>query len=885
FSDLSTGNPTGWDWSFGDGNFSSAQNPVHTYLSSGTYNVCLQVFNECGQDLICEEFTVQDCGPVDPVNDIFDMCQPGPANFPILFNDFIGGSYTVSIVSPPSNGTATINAFDELVYTPNPGFTGVDVLTYELCNLCGDCGTATVTITVEDAPVANFTGMNSGSSYAFMDASTGNPTSWSWDFGDGNSSTLQNPTHTYAGPGNYTVCLTVANDCGQDQICEDYPILDCEPVDPVFDQFFMCQPGPATFPILANDFIASPILVNIATPPSNGTAIIDAMNNLEYTPNTGFVGNDTLTYQLCNLCGNCGTAMVIITVEDVPVANFSGPITGNTVNFTDLSTGNPTSWSWDFGDGNTSTLQNPTHTYGGPGNYTVCLTVANDCGQDQICEDYPIQDCEPVDPIADFFTMCQPGPEMFPILANDFIGGGYTVSIESPPSNGTATINGADELVYTPDPILVGNDTLTYELCNNCGQCGTAEVIMYVNRAPLILGVDYPSAGLTATFEVLTFGDITSWSWDFGDGNSSTLENPTHTYAAGGTYNVCITVSNECGQEQDCFEIVVEDCDPPLALDDNFAYCLNDFNQFDLFANDQFVLPNIGVNIITPPVHGTINWINQSNGIFEYLPTTYTNIDSFEYQVETDCGITMAWAYLTCQQSGGGVIVDPKIILSGFFDEVTGTMRPDLFTQQLLPLEQPFTGEPWNYQGDEAADSYLQFGDPSLCAIDWILVAIIDPFFPDDIVELKAGILWSDGCIRTIDGNSIQFDAPNGDYYVSVLPRNHGGICTLNPLSLNNDQATVVDFRDPLTDTYGGASDRIPAGPFEGVPGGDANGDGAINSVDLNLFWRPQNGAAPSYDNQADFNGDGAVNSVDLNAHFRPNNGWNINVPYTWPND
>jgi PKD repeat protein len=64
-----------------------------------------------------------------------------------------------------------------------------------------------------------------------------------------------------------------------------------------------------------------------------------------------------------------------------PVANFSAfPTTGNapmTVNFTDASTNNPTTWSWNFGDDTTSTLQNPSHIYASPGSYTVSLTVTN----------------------------------------------------------------------------------------------------------------------------------------------------------------------------------------------------------------------------------------------------------------------------------------------------------------------------------------------------------------------------------------------------------------------------------------------------------------------------------------------------------------------------
>ena len=66
------------------------------------------------------------------------------------------------------------------------------------------------------------------------------------------------------------------------------------------------------------------------------------------------------------------------------VADFSAtPIFGTlplSVSFTDQSTGSPTSWFWDFGDGSTSDLQNPIHTYTAEGNYTVNLTASNGNG-------------------------------------------------------------------------------------------------------------------------------------------------------------------------------------------------------------------------------------------------------------------------------------------------------------------------------------------------------------------------------------------------------------------------------------------------------------------------------------------------------------------------
>jgi PKD repeat protein len=71
-------------------------------------------------------------------------------------------------------------------------------------------------------------------------------------------------------------------------------------------------------------------------------------------------------------------------MKEPPVSIFAAdPISGTaplTVTFTDLGTGQPTNWAWDFGDGTTSTEQHPTHTYTAAGHYTVSLTVSNPLG-------------------------------------------------------------------------------------------------------------------------------------------------------------------------------------------------------------------------------------------------------------------------------------------------------------------------------------------------------------------------------------------------------------------------------------------------------------------------------------------------------------------------
>ncbi len=218
----------------------------------------------------------------------------------------------------------------------------------------------------------------------FTDQSTGDITSYSWDFGDGNTSTAQNPQHTYNNPGTYTVTLTVSGAGGSDTETKvDYITV----YDPITADFS----GTPT----SGD---APLTVTF-TDQSTGTVTAwswdfgDGTTSTEQNPTHTYnsAGTYTVTLTASNSCdSDTQTKTDYITVTEPtgnpPVADFSGsPTSGDaplTVTFTDLSSNNPTSWSWDFGDGTTSTVQNPTHTYNTPGTYTVSLTASNAYGSD-----------------------------------------------------------------------------------------------------------------------------------------------------------------------------------------------------------------------------------------------------------------------------------------------------------------------------------------------------------------------------------------------------------------------------------------------------------------------------------------------------------------------
>lgn len=237
-------------------------------------------------------------------------------------------------------------------------------------------------------PVADFTGTpTAGTSplqVSFTDLSTNNSTSWQWNFGDGNSSTLKNPEHTYQNAGTYAVKLTAINSHGSNTHTRiNYITVNASGSAPVAD--FAGLPTSGSAPLIVNFTDQS-----INNPTGWQWNFGDGNSSTMQNPAHTYQNSGTYAVQLTVSNANGNDTEIksdYIKVDapgNAPVAAFTGtPISGSaplTVNFTDQSTDYPTDWQWDFGDGDTSAIQNPNHTYSQSGTYTVELTVTNNFG-------------------------------------------------------------------------------------------------------------------------------------------------------------------------------------------------------------------------------------------------------------------------------------------------------------------------------------------------------------------------------------------------------------------------------------------------------------------------------------------------------------------------
>ncbi|MDD1654039.1 MAG: PKD domain-containing protein [Methanomicrobiales archaeon] len=219
FTDSSRLNPTSWIWNMGDTNAYFTQNPTHIYTNPGTYTVSLQVFNATGSDTETKTSYITVIAP--PPVAAFTNTTPRTGNAPFSV------SFADQSTNTPTSWSWNFGDGSPNSTSQNPIHTYTAAGTYTVLLIATNSGgndvetkTGYVTITAFP-PVANFTASaTTGTpplSVTFTDLSSYSPTAWSWDFGDGSPvSTVQNPGHTYASPGTYTVTLTATNANGND---------------------------------------------------------------------------------------------------------------------------------------------------------------------------------------------------------------------------------------------------------------------------------------------------------------------------------------------------------------------------------------------------------------------------------------------------------------------------------------------------------------------------------------------------------------------------------------------------------------------------------------------------------------------------------------------
>jgi len=569
FTDQSTGSPASWNWTFGDGTYSTKKNPVHVYKKSGKYSVTLTL-NETGNKTAVTKYsyiTVSN-GFEAPVAAFTASPASGKAPLTVSFTDQSTGSPT----SRKWNfGDGTHSTAENPVHTYDKA--GLYSVTLTVSN---EKGSNTLTKTdyiivsnVLNGPTANFSApLTSGKApltVEFSGQGKGSQTSWKWYFGDGNNSTEKNPVYTYNKSGLYTVRLTASNEKGSNTLTKTGYIAVSTVLNTPVSRF-SASPASGKAPLTVSFTDQS-----TGSPTSWKWYFGDGSNSTEKNPVHTYneSGLYSVSLTVSNANGTNGLTrtgcVAVSNVLDAPVTSFSVSQTSEKtpliVRFTDQSTGSPTSWKWGFGDGSDSTEQNPVHTYNKSGNYTVSLTTTNGGGSNRVQKSSYIDvnsesgsvvsNSNFIIPAAAFSATPTMGSMPLTVSFTD-------QSTGSPTSWKWAFGDGSDysteqNPVHTYNKPGRYNVTLTASNANGSNALSRTGYIAVsgVLDAPVSKFSASPASGsmpLKVRFTDQSTGSPVSWRWAFGDGsNYSTEQNPVHTYNKSGRYNVALTASNANG--------------------------------------------------------------------------------------------------------------------------------------------------------------------------------------------------------------------------------------------------------------------------------------------------------------------------------------------------
>ncbi len=284
-------------------------------------------------------------------------------------------------------------------------------------------------------------------------------------------------------------------------------------------------------------------------------------------------------------CGNSDALSITVTVNPSPTAAFSAADVCEdvAVNFLDesLSPLEPiTSWNWDFGDGNTSTEESPTHIYSGFGNRDIQLIVKTDA----LCADTATQSIS--------ITRAPQPPTAISVNTDE-----YCISLT--PEDITLECVGPDEDYYWYENDFTGTSIGTTKTLTIAAPAATTT---YLARSETSCGNSYalsitvtvlpnPTAAFNAAnvcdgnnveFNDASFDNndvITNWNWNFGDGNTSTDQNPSFLFSSYGTQDIELVVTNASGCV-DTSQQSVEVFDNPVAAFDFSTECLGDASSF-----------------------------------------------------------------------------------------------------------------------------------------------------------------------------------------------------------------------------------------------------------------------------------------------------------------
>jgi len=580
FISTSTGTIVDWFWGFGDYETGYGEATSHTYVESGTYGVTLIVTGPGTDNVTAAYQSVTILPAIELVNASFVITpMEAIAGLPVSF-DATSSTGTVETWAwefgddGTGGGETTSHTYAEAgAYTVTLTVTGPGARNRNIAS-------ASVTVTEIVPPVASFTTTPSNEewkaplSVGLRSTSTGTIENLRWEDTDGNTGYGDTAMFTYEETGTYTITLTATGPSGLTDTASETITVNRDYTLPV--AYFESSPplgGPAPLTVSVTAYAGRSTITSYEWDfgdPRSGSNIATGRTASHTYINPGTY---TISLRVEGPGGSDETSNTIYVSEPLPaqvVAGFSASEAEGigrleSVSFTNLSTGPIDSYSWDFGNGNTSTEASPPAQDYGPGGHAVSLIVT---GPNNTATAYEYINVKHAAPI---------------------------VSITATPENGVAPLDvtvAVDHLENeVVDYIWICNDGSSERGSDSLDctfdQPGTYEVTL------LAMGPDFNSTASTTVtvtapiptessfsievedgadwlppLEVVFIGPtdstIRGWYWDFGDGSTSRISSTSHTYWAPGTYTVTLEVTSAGGSDTASQTITV--LTPPLPV-------------------------------------------------------------------------------------------------------------------------------------------------------------------------------------------------------------------------------------------------------------------------------------------------------------------------------
>ena len=533
-------------WDFGDGTSSDSTNPTHIYTTPGSYNITLTYTTADGCVDSVKKINGILVGAKPAANysaDPLDVCAYQKINF----TDKTSGDPDHWVWFFGDGGSAVTQDPSHLYN--DTGFFSITLIAIN--NGCADTITNKNQVHIHP-PVARFSYTKTCSvprQVIFKDNSIG-ADYWLWNFGDGSTSTEQNPTHNFINAGSYEVSLTVTN---QASGCSETKTVTVQVIREVGDfnlsNAETCRNAPVTFEAVNS----IPGHINLYTWRfGDGNSVSDSSASISHQYRKASAYNVTLILKDINGCVDSITKPLAVTVNG-PTAVFHSTVSGtclnNTVNFFDSSYTDGThpiqQYTWNWGDGKKDNLTSGpfSHLYTAPGNYTVSLVVSDSKGcADTLRKTGAVYISKPVAAFSADTLSCTSEPINFANSSSgpslnyvwDF-GDGTTSNQRNPvhlyPVEGIYNVSlsindkyGCSSSISKAAYVRIGNPNADFTVSDTLGTC-----------PPLIANFTNNSV------------NYSKWKWDFGDGSTSTERNPSHFYATAGTFNAVLTIYGATG--------------------------------------------------------------------------------------------------------------------------------------------------------------------------------------------------------------------------------------------------------------------------------------------------------------------------------------------------